>query len=179
MPEKVSTTLLIEDSLIKGTKLVEAVVHRVLLKSFSGANTKPMKDYLEPNPEISPDLVVPHAGTNDLKQKEPQHVADSIVDLAREIENSCEATVVVSELTSKRDKLNEVMKTTNKYLKGYCRQNGWKLIQHQNNTEKGLNRGGLHLNFQVDLIFLRIFKHAKTETTRCPPTSSLTYKKQY
>ena len=56
-----------------------------------------MKDYLKPNPEISPDQVVPHAGTSDLTQKEPRHVADSIVDLAREIENSCEATVVLSE----------------------------------------------------------------------------------
>ena len=75
-----------------------------------------MKDYLKPNPEISPDQVVPHADTSDLTQKEPRHVADSIVDFAREIENSCEATVVLSELTSKRDKLNEVVKTT----KNYC-----------------------------------------------------------
>ena len=158
MIEKVSTTPLIGDSLRKGTKLGETIVHRVLLKSFSDANTKAMKNYLKPNPEISPDQVLPHAGTNNLKQKNPGHVADSIVDLAREIENSCEATVVVSELTSKRDKLNEVVKTTNRYLKSYCRQNGWKLIQHQNITEKGLNRGGLHLNFQVNLIFLKNFQ---------------------
>ena len=158
MIEKVSTTPLIGDSLREGTKLGETIVHRVLLKSFSDANTKAMKNYLKPNPEISPDQGRPHAGTNNLKQKNPGHVADSIVDLAREIENSCEATVVVSELTSKRDKLNEVVKTTNKYLKSYCRQNGWKLIQHQNITEKGLNSGDLHLNFQVNLIFLKNFQ---------------------
>lgn len=161
VPEKVSTTLLIGDSMIKniqGTKLGEAVGHRVVVKSFSGATTKAMKDYLKPNLELSPNQVVLHVGTNDLKQKEPRHVADSIVNLARQIENSCEATVVVSELISRRDEFNEAVKTTNKHLKSYCQQNGWKLIQHQNITEKGLNRGGLHLNFQGNHTFFKNFQ---------------------
>ena len=67
--EKVSTTLLIGDSMIKhiqGTKLGEAFGHRVVVKSFFGATTKAMKDYLKPNLEPSPDLVVLHVGTNDL-----------------------------------------------------------------------------------------------------------------
>ena len=108
-----------------------------------------MKDYLKPNLELSPDQVVLHVATNDLKQNEPRHVADSIVGLARQIENSSEATVSVSELISRRDELNEAVKTTNKHLKSYCRQNGWNFIQHQNITEKELNRGGLHLNLKV------------------------------
>ena len=161
VPEKVTTTLLIGDSMIKniqGTKLGGAVGHRVVVKSFSGVTTKAMKDYLKPNLGISPNQVVLHVGTNDLKQKEPRHVADSILNLARQIENSCEATAVVSELISRRDELNEAVKTTNKHLKSYCRQNGWKLIQHQNITEKGLNRGGLHLNFQGNLKFFKNFQ---------------------
>ena len=58
VPEKVSTTLLIGDSMIKNiqsTKSGEAVGHRVVVKSLSGATTKAMKDYLEPNLELSPD----------------------------------------------------------------------------------------------------------------------------
>jgi len=73
VPEKVSTTLLIGDSMIKniqGTKLGEAVGHRVVVKSFSGATTKAMKDYLKSNLELSPNQVVLHVGTNDLKQKD-------------------------------------------------------------------------------------------------------------
>ena len=161
VPEKVSTNLLIGDSMIKniqGTKLGEAVDRRVVVKSFSGATTKAMKDYLKPNLELSPNQVVLHVGTNDLKQKEPRHVADSIVSLARQIENSCEATVVVSELISRRDEFNEAVKTTNKHLKSYCQQSGWKLIQHQNITEKGLNRDGLHLNFQGNHTFFKNFQ---------------------
>ena len=69
VPEKVSTTLLIGDSMIKniqGTKLGEAVGHRVVVKWFSGATTKAMKDYLKPNLELPPDQVILDVGTNDL-----------------------------------------------------------------------------------------------------------------
>ena len=70
----------------------------MVVKSFSGAATKAMKDYLKPNLELSPDQVILHVGTNDLKSKEPQQVAGSVVDLARQIENSSDATVIISEL---------------------------------------------------------------------------------
>ncbi|CAH3157630.1 unnamed protein product [Porites lobata] len=92
---------------IQGTRLGKAVGHRVVVKSFSGATTKAMKDYLKPNLELSPDQVILHVGTNDLKSKEPQQVAGSVVDLARQIENSSDATVIISELVSGRDGFNE------------------------------------------------------------------------
>ena len=37
-----------------------------MVKSFFGATTKAIKDYLE----LSPDQVILHAGINDLKQKD-------------------------------------------------------------------------------------------------------------
>ena len=65
-----STTLLIGDSMIKNIQcLGKAVGHQVVVKSFSGATTKAMKDYLKPNLELSPDQVILHVGTNDLKSK--------------------------------------------------------------------------------------------------------------
>ena len=48
-----------------------------------------------------------HVGTNDLKSKEAQQVAGSVVDLSRQIENSSDDTVIVSELVSRRDRFNE------------------------------------------------------------------------
>ena len=161
MPANGSTTLLIGDSMIKniqGTHLGKAVGHRVVVKSFSGATTKAMKDYLKPNLELSPDQVILHVSTNDLKHKEPQQVACSVVDLARQIENSSDATVTISELVSRRDGFNEAVKTVNKHLKFYCRQNGWKFIQHQNISEKELNKGGLHLNFKGNQQFFKNFQ---------------------
>ena len=152
------TTLLIGDSMVKniqGRKLGKAVGHRVVVKSFSGANTRAMSDYLKPNLELNPDQVILHVGTNDLKKKEPQEVAEAIVDLARQVERSSDAKVVISELVCRRDKLNEQVKAVNKRLKRYCQQNEWKLIQH-NVTEKGLNMGGLHLNPEGSQRFLTI-----------------------
>ena len=86
-----------------------------------------MKDYLKPNLELSPDQVILHVGTNDLKRLEPQ-VAGSVVDHARQIENSSHATVTISELVSRGDGFNAAIKTVNKQLKFYCRQNGCKFI---------------------------------------------------
>ena len=101
-------------------------------------------------------MMILHVGTNDLKHKEPQQ--ESIVDLARQIENSSDATVTISELVSRRDRFNEAVKAANKHLKNYCRQNGWELIQHQNVSEKGLNRGGIHLNVKGNLLFYKNFQ---------------------
>ena len=94
-----------------------------------GVPSPPGGDYIKPNLELSPDQVILHVGTNDLKQKEPQQVADSIVDLARQIENSSEASITMSELFPRTDKFNEAVTTTNVHFKSYCRQNGWELIQ--------------------------------------------------
>jgi len=69
-------------------------------------------------------------------------VANATVVLAREIENSRDAEIVLSEVTTR----NDAMKTVNRRLKQFCRQNGWKLISHANITQIGLNKGGLHLN---------------------------------
>ena len=73
-------------------------------------------------------------------------VADAIVDLARELENSFEAKIALSEITTRNDAHGDVVKTVNHRLKQFCRQNGWKLISHANITHNGLNKGGLHLN---------------------------------
>ena len=63
-----------------------------------------MKDYLKPNLELSPDQVILHCTTIDLKIcKEPQQVAGSVVDVARQIENPSNAMVTISELVSRRD----------------------------------------------------------------------------
>lgn len=59
-----------------------------------------MKDYLKPNLEFSQDQVSLHVGANDLEQREPRYVAESIVDLARQIVNSSEVTDALSEPVS-------------------------------------------------------------------------------
>ena len=117
-----------------------------------------MKDYLKPLLELKPDRVILHIGTNDLKSKEPKQVADAIVDLARQVENSSDAEVVISELVCRRDQFNEAVKEVNKQLRKYCNQNQWNRIQHTNLTEKELNKGGLHLNIEGNNKLFQNFK---------------------
>ena len=74
-----------------------------------------MKDDLKPNLELMPDQIILHVGTNDLKQKEPQQVAASIVDLARQIENPSDASITILEPAFRRDKFNEAVAITNKH----------------------------------------------------------------
>ena len=140
-------TVVVGDSIIKnlqGRKLAKAVGHRVVVKAF--ATIHDMKSNIIPTVERCPDQICLHIGTNDLKSKEPNVVADAIVDLAREIENSCDAEIVLSEITTRNDAHSDAVKTVNRRLKQFSRQNGWKLISHANITQNGLNKGGLHLN---------------------------------
>ena len=52
-----------------------------------------------------------------LRSKEPNMVADAIVDLAREIKNSCDAEIVLSEITTRNDAHGDAVKTVNRRLK--------------------------------------------------------------
>ena len=67
--------------------------------------------------------------------KEPNMVADAIVGLAREIENSCDAEIVLSEISNTRkDTHGDAVVTVNRRLKRFCGQNGWKLVSQANIT---------------------------------------------
>ncbi|KAK2564042.1 hypothetical protein P5673_012260 [Acropora cervicornis] len=109
-----------------------------------------MKSHIIPTVERCPDQICLHIGTNDLKSKEPNVVADAIVDLAREIENSCDAEIVLSEITTRNDAHSDAVKTVTPRLKQFSRQNRWKLISHANITQNGLHKGGL--NREVDVL---------------------------
>ena len=71
---------------------------------------------------------------------------NATVVLAREITNSRDAEIVLSEVTTRNDANGDAVKTVNRRLKQFCRQNGWKLISHANITQIGLNKDGLDLN---------------------------------
>ena len=101
------------------------------MKPFPGATIHDMKSHIIPTVEKCPDQMCLHIGTNDLKSKEPNVVANAIVDLAREIENSCDAEIVLSEITTRKDAHSNAVKIINHRLKQFSRQNGWKPISHR------------------------------------------------
>ena len=120
---------------------------RVVVKSFAGATTSDMSHYLKPNLGEKPDQIVLHVGTNDIGKLTTHQIADSIVNLAREIENNSDAQVMVSELITRSDESSSCdVAEVNKRLLKFCKQQDWTLIRHNNIRQSDLNKGGLHLN---------------------------------
>ena len=74
-----------------------------------------------------------------------ERCADSIIDLAREVENASESAIVISELTARNDDYCDAVKAVNKRLNNFATKITLKLISHANISSKGLNKGGLHL----------------------------------
>ena len=143
------TTVIIGDSIIRniqGWQLGKEVGHRVVVKSFAGATTSDMSHYVKPTLDKKPDQIILHAGTNDIGKLSPSEIADTIVDLAREIESSTDAQVIISELVTRSDlSARGDVDAVNKRLRKFCNQRQWHFIRHDDIHSTDLNRGGLHL----------------------------------
>ena len=85
----------------------------------------------------------------------PDDIANTIVDVAKTIQSTCGADVVLSELTTRKDARKESVKSVNKLLINYSKQHQWSLVRHSNITEKVLNRGGLHLTKQSNTLLYK------------------------
>ena len=89
-------TVVAGDSLVKdlkGWRLSDSNNH-VVIKSFSGATLTDMEDYLKRVLRREPNKLILHAGTNDLNELSPEHVAEGIVNLGTQIkENSPETDI--------------------------------------------------------------------------------------
>ena len=57
----------------------------VKVKSFLGATTSDMTDFVKPIIRKRPESVILHVGTNDLKSNSQAQIADNIIDLANNI----------------------------------------------------------------------------------------------
>ena len=117
--------------------------HRVVVKSFAGATTSDMSHYVKPTLNKKPDQVILRAGTNDIGKLSPSEIANNIVNLAREIESSMDAQVMISELVTRSDL--SAVDAVNKRLRKFCNQRQWHFIRHDDIHSTDLNRGGLHL----------------------------------
>ena len=66
--------------------------------------------------------------------------------------------ITISELTTRSDCHKDAVKSFNKRLHQYCRQNQWNIVNHNNITETSLNKGGLHLSRQGNELLYKNFK---------------------
>ena len=77
-------TVIVGDSMVKNVRGwdISNQKDKVIVKSFSGATTEDMEDYLKPILRKEPENLILHVGTNDLKVTEPAHLSNSIESLA-------------------------------------------------------------------------------------------------
>ena len=92
---KVKLVVIIGDNMIKHlngwdmSKKVHKSECKVYVKSFPGAKTSCMKDYVKPSLRSTPNHFILHVGTNDLNSNQTSEViAKEIVDLATSLKNN-------------------------------------------------------------------------------------------
>ena len=149
-------SLIVGDSIVKnmeGWRLTKRMRSSAAVKSIPGATTKGMKHHikgcLEDN---SLDSIILHVGTNNLKNKESvEDIANDIMDTGIFIRNEknvfvFKMNVLVSGLTVRRDRLNDIGKSLNSLLKGRCDEEKPCFVDNTNINVGTLNNSGLHLN---------------------------------
>ena len=120
---------------------------KLYVKSSPGAGTSDMADYIKPTLRRNPDIIVYHAGTNNLRDDDdPENIANEIINLALDIKTEVNK-VIVSSLLVREDTLNEKALSVNQFLKTKCSQEALDFIDNSNIANVHLNKGGLHLNF--------------------------------
>lgn len=124
--------------------------HYYVVKAFSGATVTDMEDFIKPIIRKSPNKVIVHVGTNDLKKDyTPKVIADSIINLTTQIkEDLPNSTVGVSALLVRSDSPNLAtkVKQVNFILDNYCHMNKIPFLRNANINNSHLNNRGLHLN---------------------------------
>ena len=145
-------TVIAGDSIIKniqGWRLSTPPNH-VVVKSFAGATSTDMEDYLRLIIRKEPNKVILHVGTNDISHQPASRVAQGIANLGTQIVQDSPATsIVISSILPRRDKpeLSKKVIEANKLLKAFCDQNNWEFMNHTTTIDSSsLNMRGLHLN---------------------------------
>ena len=159
------TVNILGDSMVKDIKqwdIQKSVPNfQVFSKTFPGANTKDMNDYVKPSMHHQPDIIFLHTGTNDLRfNLSPHEIAVGIMELASSMKNN-DNHVVVSSIIVRGDNLNEKAAEVNSHLLRMCEEsnigykdNGNILLEH---IQRGGKFGGIHLNERGVDVFKQSF----------------------
>ena len=122
---------------------------KIFVKTFSGATTTCMEDYIKPSLRMSLDHFILHTRANDLaSSKTSQEISNSIINLACQLKTDLH-NVSVSTIIVRGDdkKLNEKGREENAQLKELCKGKNIYLIDNSKRIKlQHLNKGKLHLN---------------------------------
>ena len=132
--------------------------HDVKVRPHSGATSQDIKDHIKPIIRRKPDLIIIHAGTNDLtKGCNTVEEMNEIIDAAKSDSPSTE--IVVSLLTTRRDSfvMPKKVKNLNRKLKDTCNKHQIKMIDNSNIDAECLSAKNLHLNPRGNSMLARNF----------------------
>ena len=116
------------------------------VKSFPGATVNCMKDYLKPTLQKKPDIIIIHAGTNDLKIKPVEEIANNLIELASDSSEN-DNMVVISSVLPRNDNQGSKVKDINRILKQKCTEKNIGFLEHDNFKNRyHLNKSKIHPN---------------------------------
>ena len=121
----------------------------VNVRSVSGATIEDMKDYSIPLLQKDPNVIIIHAGTNNVRTDRPSIIVDKLVKLQEHIIIIAPSTrVVLSNIIKRHDykqeQLDKKIIETNRLLAVVCKQRQIDLIDNISVT--GIGKKGLHPN---------------------------------
>lgn len=149
---KYRSTTIIGDSIIKDIKQYKLKKNiskgdKVYVKSFSGATTEDMVDYIKPSLRYNPDLIILHTGVNNLRtKKSPDLIAEEIITLACDTKTNTN-DVVISTLVARSDDLQSKGQQVNNLLINKCIERNIYYINNSNINASHLNSTS-HLNYK-------------------------------
>ena len=108
----------------------------VHVKSFPGAKTVCMLDYMKPSLKNIPDVILLHVGTNNLQtDNTPEDISNDIINLATTSKNS-ENDIIISGIVGRNDALNSKATEVNNFLKPKCDVNNFTFCDNSKHLKK-------------------------------------------
>ena len=116
----------------------------IYLYTFPGLKGDDVESYIKPTLKNKPERIIIHCGTNDLKNKTPQSIADNIFSLAKSSQQENDI-VLVSSIVPRKDRLDKSGKEVNIILEKKCNEMNLAFVSHGNiSTRYHCNYDGLH-----------------------------------
>ena len=140
---------IIGDSMVKhitGSGISEN--DQVQVKTYPGATTDDIIDYIKPTIRQKPEIVIIHSGTNDLtKDVNTMSSVRKVLAAVKEIGTKGNIKLGFSGIVARGDKNKEEdFAITNNRLEKYCKGNEFFFINNSNIDVSCLNKSKLHLN---------------------------------
>ncbi len=146
------TSTILEDSMVKRIPSQdlnrECPQFKTYVKTFSGAKVEDMFSYVEPTMKMNPDRIILMCGTNNLRDDQPEIVANKLISLAIKVSEKASG-VAVSGIVYRGDSqaLETKRRLVNRLVENSLKTYGIEFIYHDNLTGKHLDKWGLHPNF--------------------------------